>query len=474
MRHLILLLAALSASCSSTLPSFKTYKLDVQQGNVVTSKMMLQLKPGMTKSQVRYLLGTPLLQDSFHTDRWDYLYEMNRDGKVIERRRVVMEFGEQGLKTVRGDIIPGGQPGAENAPVASVEDVTTATSNKTLLNEDPKKGWLDRFKFWADDEPAVQPKSGAPKVYQGPLDKVVDASPKPVVEEPVVEKSTELPVALEKPAELPVVVEEAKVVAEQVVVPEPVPNQQAQSQALQEEAKDAVVDTKTPDQALIEKRVALWANAWRNKNVTEYLGYYSSQFKPEGMSKKAWLAQRKQRLSKQGEIKLTLESVAVRADAKQAVAEFVQHYSASGYSDHVVKVLSFERTQNEWMIVKELVKGKADSQQSTITQTSPTAEVVEAGKPRELTVDEKTDGPPVRKQVTEPKEEVVIPPAKIDPQPAPAPAPEVKKAIEKPVEQSVPQPAVKPAEKLQPNKNKPLPEEGEPGYFERMLEKIGF
>jgi outer membrane protein assembly factor BamE len=91
-------------------------------------------------------------------------------------------------------------------------------------------------------------------------------------------------------------------------------------------------------------------------------------------------------------------------------------------------------------------------------------------------VDEKTDGPPVRKQVTEPKEEVVIPPAKIDPQPAPAPAPapEVKKAIEKPVEQSVPQPAVKPAEKLQPNKNKPLPEEGEPGYFERMLEKIGF
>mgnify|MGYP002654806916 FL=1 len=179
MRHLILLLAVLSASCSSTLPSFKTYKLDVQQGNVVTSKMMMQLKPGMTKSQVRYLLGSPLLQDSFHPDRWDYLYEMNKDGKVIERRRVVMEFGEQGLKTVRGDIIPGGQPGAENAPVASVEDVTTATSNKTLLNEDPKKGWLDRFKFWADDDSAVQSKSGSPKVYQGPMDKVVDASPKP-------------------------------------------------------------------------------------------------------------------------------------------------------------------------------------------------------------------------------------------------------------------------------------------------------
>jgi hypothetical protein len=197
------------------------------------------------------------------------------------------------------------------------------------------------------------------------------------------------------------------------------------------------------------------------------------------MSKKAWLAQRKQRLSKQGEIKLTLESVAVRADGKQAVAEFIQHYSASGYSDHVVKVLSFERTQNEWMIVKELVKGKADSQQLTITQTSPTPEVVEAGKPRELTMDEKTDGPPVRKQVDEPKEEVVVPPAKAEPEPVVVPSkpvivPEVEKAVEKPVEKTVPQPVVKPAEKLQPNKNKPLPEEGEPGYFERMLEKIGF
>ncbi len=462
MRHLILLLAVLSASCSSTLPSFKTYKLDVQQGNVVTSKMMLQLKPGMTKSQVRYLLGTPLLQDSFHPDRWDYLYEMNRDGKVIERRRVVMEFGEQGLKTVRGDIIPGGQPGAENAAVASVEDVTTATSNKALLNEDPKKGWLDRFKFWADDEPAVQPKSGVPKVYQGPMDKVVDASPKPIVEESIIEQ----------PAELPVVVEEAKAVAENAIAPESVANQPDQPQALQDAPKELGSDAKTPDQTLIEKRVTSWANAWRTKNVTEYLGYYSNQFKPEGMSKKAWLAQRKQRLSKQGEIKLSLENVEVRFEGKRAVAEFIQHYSASGYSDHVVKVLSFERNQNEWMIVRELVTGKADSQKSTLTEASPTSDVVEAGKPRELTPDEKTDGPPVRKQPVEPKEDVVVPPAKAEPDPV-AP-PEVEKAVEKPVKKSVPQPAVKPVEKLQPKTNKPMPEEGEPGYFERMLEKIGF
>jgi hypothetical protein len=218
--------------------------------------------------------------------------------------------------------------------------------------------------------------------------------------------------------------------------------------------------------------VASWSNAWRSKNVTEYLGYYSNQFKPEGLSKKAWLAQRKQRLSKQGEIKLSIENVIVRIEGKQAFAEFIQHYSATGYSDHVVKVLSFERTQNEWMIVRELVTGKADSQKSSAAEVKESSEPLEAGKPRELTVDEKTDGPPVRKQATETKENALVPPAKTDAEPVVVP--EVKKAIEKPVEKSVPQPAVKPVEKLQPNKNKPLPEEGEPGYFERMLEKIGF
>lgn len=89
MRYLILPLVLLLVSCSSTLPSIKTYKMDVQQGNVITPKMMLQLKPAMTKSQVRFILGTPLLADTFHRDRWDYFYEMNRGGKVIERRRVI-------------------------------------------------------------------------------------------------------------------------------------------------------------------------------------------------------------------------------------------------------------------------------------------------------------------------------------------------------------------------------------------------
>ncbi|HYD34217.1 MAG TPA: outer membrane protein assembly factor BamE, partial [Methylophilaceae bacterium] len=105
MRYItIILLALMCAACSSALPSLKPYRMDIQQGNVVTSKMMLQLRPGMTKSQVRFIMGTPLIQDSFHTNRWDYFYEMRKGGKIIERRRVILEFENEALKRVRGDV----------------------------------------------------------------------------------------------------------------------------------------------------------------------------------------------------------------------------------------------------------------------------------------------------------------------------------------------------------------------------------
>src|SRR3989344_8647174 len=105
---LFIVLSLLSVSCSSALPSFKPYKMDIQQGNVVTSKMMLQLRPGMSKSQVRFIMGTPLIQDSFHSNRWDYFYQMRKAGKIIEQRRVILDFKNEALLRVRGDVIPAG------------------------------------------------------------------------------------------------------------------------------------------------------------------------------------------------------------------------------------------------------------------------------------------------------------------------------------------------------------------------------
>ncbi len=83
------------------------YKIDVQQGNVVTQEMVNQLRPGMTTRQVRFIMGTPLIQDTFHPERWDYLYSMKAGHQEREQERVVLTFDNDLLVGLGGDFVPG-------------------------------------------------------------------------------------------------------------------------------------------------------------------------------------------------------------------------------------------------------------------------------------------------------------------------------------------------------------------------------
>lgn len=159
MRYSFVILALLCASCGTALPTIKPYKLDVQQGNVVTSKMLLQLRPGMTKSQVRFIMGTPLIQDSFHDKRWDYVYQMRENGKITEQRRVILDFENELLKTVRGDVAPSGSDKLK-------EKEDTANTGTRVINPAAKpadKGLMDKLKFWEKDDPALAKEAEAAK-----------------------------------------------------------------------------------------------------------------------------------------------------------------------------------------------------------------------------------------------------------------------------------------------------------------------
>lgn len=104
--RLILCLSAalLLAGCSVT-ERLTPYKVDVQQGNVVTQEMVAKLKPGMTKAQVRFILGTPLIVDAFHADRWDYVYRQQKGGTLTEQRTVTLFFEGDALKRMSGDVV---------------------------------------------------------------------------------------------------------------------------------------------------------------------------------------------------------------------------------------------------------------------------------------------------------------------------------------------------------------------------------
>ena len=169
----LIFISFLVTACGSTVPVVKPFKMDIQQGNVVTSKMLLQLRPGMTKSQVKFIMGTPLIIDSFHSNRWDYFYQMRHAGKITEQRRVILDFVKDLLSKVRGDVVPQGTAGAETAQDGN----TLATAKSITPNPKKEEGVLDKLKFWKSDEKeavdsAVKPEAVKPKEEKSLMDKL--------------------------------------------------------------------------------------------------------------------------------------------------------------------------------------------------------------------------------------------------------------------------------------------------------------
>jgi outer membrane protein assembly factor BamE len=130
MRKLILL-TALLAGCQQIpmLPGLSAHKIDIQQGNYVTQDMVSKLKPGMSRSQVRFALGTPLIVDPFRNDRWDYVYVMHKRGKLIEQRRIAVVFEKDVLARIEGDVSP---EGAGAVTGASTSGATSSGSPTAL------------------------------------------------------------------------------------------------------------------------------------------------------------------------------------------------------------------------------------------------------------------------------------------------------------------------------------------------------
>lgn len=123
-------IAALSGC--NYVPSVNPYRMEILQGNLVTQDMVSKLTPGLTKDQVRFVLGTPLVVDSFRDDRWDYVFlHMPENVKVPERRRVTVFFEDGKLKRVDGDVVTGARAAAQGdaaAPAAPAPAGTPANA----------------------------------------------------------------------------------------------------------------------------------------------------------------------------------------------------------------------------------------------------------------------------------------------------------------------------------------------------------
>ena len=108
------------------------YRIEVVQGNVITSEQVAQAKPGLTRAQVRDVLGSPLLADPFHADRWDYVFTIRRQGAEPQLRRVVVRFKSDILESIEGGA---GLP-SEHEFVVSIDTFKTARNAPPLVLSD--------------------------------------------------------------------------------------------------------------------------------------------------------------------------------------------------------------------------------------------------------------------------------------------------------------------------------------------------
>jgi outer membrane protein assembly factor BamE len=165
----VLLLVALALSGCASLQSSDSflgvitpYRLEVVQGNVITREQAAAVKPGMTRTQVRDILGSPLLTDMFHSDRWDYIFTIRRQGAPPQRRSLVARFNGDVLATIEAPELP-----SESEFVASITTATPSSKPRVLALTDEQRKALP---VPARPEPSAEAPPAGPVRSYPPLE----------------------------------------------------------------------------------------------------------------------------------------------------------------------------------------------------------------------------------------------------------------------------------------------------------------
>jgi len=140
------------------------YTIDIQQGNIIDQAMIDQLRPGMNKRQVLYIMGSPMLDDVFHKNRWDYLYSDQPEGEDRVQKQISLFFENDQIVGIQGDFRPSAVPVIKTSGETTV-DVPKRDLEKTLwekitgligydeLDAAPKSDKTDAKKQEGNDPP---------------------------------------------------------------------------------------------------------------------------------------------------------------------------------------------------------------------------------------------------------------------------------------------------------------------------------
>jgi outer membrane protein assembly factor BamE len=364
MRHLLIpvLLLGLVAGCSSL--HIGPHRIDVQQGNALDQENVARLKPGLNRSQVRFLLGTPLLVDPFRTDRWDYVYVYYKAGKLAEQKHISLFFEGDTLTRMEGDL-PVLEPAAQ-PPAAPVQGVQTEPKAETPaspsaasvgpMSAPPAPQAAPVPEASVRSEPAAAPKPAAAPVataatVAAPATRQTTApttQPKQAAT-----KQTSIVPPLSSPKKAPASVEprspskmslqpETDVAQLKPDVMPPFP-----------EPRPAVATNDEP----ILKALNDWVSAWTRRDDDAFIAAYDASFVPQGGGSRAdWEKRRRLLMDVAKNIEVRIDSPSIdRASDGMATVTFNQFYRSDSYRDAVVKQLRMVDRDGRWLIVDEKV-----------------------------------------------------------------------------------------------------------------------
>lgn len=391
MRTKLILLSMLLASCSDfSMPSatlLTPYKMDIRQGNYITPEMREKLKLGMPKSQVHYVLGTPMISDAFHGNRWDYVYSLEHHGEIVEKQRLTLYFDGDNLvkiddgKTV--ETVPVvAQPVVEQPVIAkqAVEPVAPKPmASKPAAKADPETDVLKSVQEWAaawsTKNSRIYLAAYAAEFKPDGMSRFawekqrLDRISKPKVIEVAL---SDINVSMENDDHATVSFTQdyrSDNYRDRVEKTLQLVNQSGHW-LIAEEHAGKVVKVKAKAQAnepagtgaqplnasqqAVQDAVKRWADTWSARDTDKYLASYGTAFKPKEMSKAAWEKQRKERIGKAHSIAVKVSELQIKLhDDSHASATFMQDYRSDSYKDSARKTLLLEKTGDVWFIVAE-------------------------------------------------------------------------------------------------------------------------
>ena len=334
MRILFLILiqiAMITISGCQLLPEnaqLKSYRVLVQQGNVIDESKVDSLKINMTKEQVIFLMGEPVVNNIFDKERWDYVYYKKRDPEETQLNMVSIFFKDENIY--------------------SMKKITKNDDGLFNVNSNAKN---DLPEFINDEEAIALKNEIFDKIkLEGTKDKDINLENNIKIEN-VENNVKETILAKDKDINNKKIDEKKNKISKEI------------KNIVKEELPIVTNKERKNDNEIIREIILGWAKSWQNKNLDKYFSYYSDNFTLSYFKdNELWKKDRIKRISSKNEIKILIKDLSTEfiiGDEEKAFVTFTQEYISKSYSDEVIKKIILIKNNDMWLIEsEELIDGK--------------------------------------------------------------------------------------------------------------------